>query len=155
MQMQEHQNNDGDNANLRFAQAAPQKMPRKDKRRLVERFCTITVPENQNGKTKNLSFTCMCCGKKFMGQLLTAMIHVTGVSRGGQRVSACPAPPPDVQADVLALFAAEGAGTGAEDGAANPENVTGANRKRKHAYGGERDRRIGNTPGTNAQCEQC
>lgn len=83
------------------------KMLRKDKRRLVERFCSIVIPENQNGKTRNMSITCNCCGKRFMGQLLTALVHLTGVAKGGQRMSACPTPNDDIKAEVMALFAAD------------------------------------------------
>jgi hypothetical protein len=83
------------------------KMLRKDKRRLVERFCTVAIPENQNGKTRNLSITCNCCGKRFMGQLLTALVHLAGVSKGGQRMSTCPSPNEEIKAEVLSLFAAD------------------------------------------------
>jgi hypothetical protein len=80
------------------------KWHRRDKRRFVERFCTIAVPENQNAKTKNLQLTCNCCGKKFMGQIMTAMVHLSGMSIAGQRMSACPTPNEDIKAEILHMF---------------------------------------------------
>lgn len=85
-------------------QKAFQKWPRRDKRKYVERFSIITTPDGQNGKTKNLHFTCKCCGKKFMGQLITAMIHLSGARRAGQRISTCPTPNEDIRAEILQLF---------------------------------------------------
>lgn len=81
-----------------------QKWQRKDKRRYVERFCSITTPEGQNGKTKNLQFTCKCCGKKFMGQLITAMIHLSGTRKASQRISVCPTPDEEIRSEILMIF---------------------------------------------------
>ena len=83
------------------------KWHRKDKRKFVERFCTIAIPENQNGKTKNLHLTCNCCGKSFMGQLMTAMVHLAGVTKSGQRMASCPSPNEDVKAEILHIFSGQ------------------------------------------------
>jgi len=84
------------------------KWPRLEKRRFVQTFCEITSPANQNGKTNNLQFSCRHCHKRFMGQILTAMIHLTGVRRGGQRMAPCSNPPEDVKATAMRLFHMEG-----------------------------------------------
>ena len=70
----------------------------------VERFCTITVPPNQNGSSKNLQLACNCCGKVFRGQLITALVHLAGARKGGQRISICPTPNEELKAEVLHLF---------------------------------------------------
>jgi len=80
------------------------KWPRKEKRSFVERFCTITVPPNQNGSSKNLQLACNCCGKVFRGQLITALVHLAGARKGGQRISICPSPNLELKAEVLRLF---------------------------------------------------
>jgi hypothetical protein len=83
------------------------KWPRVEKRRFVQSFCEITSPANQNGKTNNLQFSCRYCHKRFMGQILTAMIHLTGVRRGGQRMSPCANPPEDLKNKAMSLFQLE------------------------------------------------
>ena len=80
------------------------KWPRKEKRAFVERFCTITVPPNQNGSSKNLQLACNCCGKVFRGQLITALVQLAGARKGGQRISICPTPNDELKAEVLHLF---------------------------------------------------
>lgn len=80
------------------------KWPRKDKRAFVERFCSITTPPNQNGASKNLQLNCNYCDKSFKGQLITALVHIAGVRKGGQRVSVCPTPNEEIKSEVLHLF---------------------------------------------------
>ena len=103
--MQVHNGDDGEMP-LCFS-----KWHRKDKRKFVERFCTVGTPDNQNGKTKNLQITCNLCGKAFMGQLLTAIVHLSGVTKGGQRMSTCPLTNENIKAEVLSVFVGDQEGT--------------------------------------------
>jgi hypothetical protein len=81
-----------------------QTWPRREKRSFIERYCTLTMPEGQSGKSKNLQIVCKCCGKQFMGQIITAMVHLSGERKAGQRMAACPNASDELKEEILRMF---------------------------------------------------
>ncbi len=64
----------------------------------------ISTPPNRKGASNNLRLNPNHCNKKFKGQLITALVHIAGVRKGGQRVSVCPTPNEEIKSEVLHLF---------------------------------------------------
>lgn len=97
-----------------------------------------------------MSIICNCCGKRFMGQLLTALIHLTGISKGGQRMSACQSPNEDIKAEVMAMFEADNFADNDEEAVSGQnfvKHMEQYQRKRKASSksqsGGKRNRDVG------------